>query len=1516
MSNGPPLDVVALLSDGVGGFGNDEPWVRQVLTLFPIPAPPYATPLFQAIKRVAQVAPWLVDAMGGAEFVARLDRTIVSLSSKWRVDRLTAEKGLHGTYDLAGAIVGSDFKIMPGPEMLRAALLASYWQWAQAENVPGSAVAAWASAIRSVVKKRDHPSTMRHPIARHVTYIAQAASLPDFIERANVLSTCEQKGVRDAWNDHFKEALVGLAGSPTATKEPPPSITKPSPQGQKKRREFDEDDILDALVDPVLRVTVSPPAGSELAEGESSEEDSVPQHVCPIDPKAKSQDGKRLAKHQALQAIWCSNYLLLTNHADVLPESDLTAVFGSLLEQLASEQLPAFTSPLNLALLLVQGMTGRTSKTLPAIRLVEQHSSKMKAGDCELCLQSGTLRMGIFWKRSKVKSDPDPAAYFTPSDEQQLLLEPTVDSIDLPLPSRIKDVLEKHRRHLAGLGSMEPDAIDTGVRSAARHVSEKIGLRISPGQVRRSFAAHVFERCRDTALTQLIAADTLGQSTNPLHYFSPTRERVAESYWKTISVLSGSNEKMPSIAAPDSRVGASLLVRFDVAREMAQAPSAILNKGVSRLVDEGEAWKVHEAMVNHLACMLLATAGHRAVNALFKLTLGGLDAIRGAALFADKVHDGAHNPRLAALPTCLMDQVEKYLAHLQGLVRIYPKLARRVDRILAGTAPLLFHVTPAGHAIKLRVDSWKATLPECWRALPLYWGRLWIRTRAVELGLRPELASIQLGHLEAVGYPFSRGGPTDPEAFVLAARPFLDQAAAQQGWKVRLGIPSKERAAVQRPLRTWASHVARHEQTLRDQQKAWRLAQRAQMKRFREQAETDVLSHPVIAASGIPATYAAKVGPWIPHDVSLAKAEQVRDELFETAGSNPALGLARSEALFRILKKVNKRLGIKGQEPGRLIILRQPLDNAFVPDMMIAVRQVDALRAWVNQQGKKPPASRGFVQACARTALALALFGFFDDPAQIMGVLGRRTSCVRSAALDGTVFVSWGEADDQTAVVRDLAALALGKLAKKYRLQALPSRAAINSALIDLLPKWATPADSPEQTEISDQDKLLRPDLFQRLCETVSVCNRYELSSAARLVRDRDHGSISAHLREQLAMIDGDPPGSFRRDWEVASIPDPPSPSLMAPSGKGSARSQYWALCGVLPHAGTDLELPRTGQTITADQLFRPGTREKVIAEIRHMVDERDPKLVLQPIVRMLATWVLQMLVEGTQARKDPADSTVRTYLTRIGRDLVAIFGKSSLANIDGAELEKSYVTVVTLKKTKRDQAAAAILSFHDCCAPGFWLPEIDLAEIRSYLGADRRRVDASLILPMERDASVQMLLQRASDGGGIDTASRQRSRLVRQAGAAMPWYAFGAARRSEVLGVKFQDVSLRGGYARMRVRANSSRRLKTYAARRTIDVSATAPSAATQHLVSWIAADRSRLQPSRSDRALSFLRSKRREAPKDATTSRQRASRPWLRRPAGRLNASTGLGILWPSNASRRHFSVPTTCLPCREPR
>jgi integrase len=1448
------------LSRQAGGFGPDEEWVQVAVRLFEVPTVAEVFPLFKAFRRLTQSVPWVCLLEEPGVLQARLDRILDRLSSLPKTDRAIAYVKCNGPFGPAGAIIGSDGAPTPGVENLRAALVLCQFRWSQTGGPRWSAAKDLASCIRNLIRWRDDSATRAQPVARHFAELSEIRTLPAFLDQAKALKHCGQASIERAWANHFEpelQKLPQLAPLSPAVPEPLPP-DEFAPQAKPTKEEFDEDEAIDALFHGVRRATPQWPEDAPgPVEGEPADEDSRPQHVCPLPTRSTSPGAKSVAACQARQAIWGQNWLLLTNHPDVLRLSDLREVLGCILSELQSQSAEPGLR-LGLTGLLLQAVTGRTTKMLQAFRLVGSHGASTAAGVVELCPDGRTLRLGVFWKEIE-DEDGKKASYFRPTAEQEPLLEPVLDSFYLPVCALVANGFLKNRQHIERLVTMKPDAVDRHLRLAARHVSEKLGMGVTAGQVRRSFSAHVFERCRDTALTQLMCMDSLGQSTNPLSYYAPTRETIARAYWDTLCTLIPHDESMPSIDDGDVRVGCHLLLREGVARAMANAPSSILQASVEEMVSKGQAWRVHQAVVNHLACMFLALAGHRPVDALFELTMGELDAEAGMGLFLDKVFDPAHDPRLVALPTFLGEQLKKYGSHLQGLAAAVPGLAKHVRRVLLGQAPLLFHVTAEARVVELTIETWKPTLPDVWRSLPLNWGRSYIRTRGIELGLPPAGASIQLGHLEAVGYPFSNGSPTEPEAFAETVRPFLDKLARLQGWRVRTGIrpPAGIEDLPLRPLRPWTARIAKHEKNIWDRQKAWRLEQQSRMKSCRKQAQEDVLAHPLLVTTGIAEAFGTKTGR-AKILLSRDQAESLREELYESAGKDLALALARSEVLRRILKRVNKRAGVTGQEPTRLISLRRPVDNAFVPGMFHAFRQVQALRAWmVGRAGKKPDNWRDFPRACARTVLAMVLFGFCSDPDVIMAVLGNRTRCVRSAVLDDTLFVPTSDDEVHPAVLRDLAALALGKLAKKYRNEALPSRQAIDVALAAMLPAWSLPARSPDRVEKEQDVSEPKPkdsiDLLDRLCQTVGVCNRMELSPAARLVMDRKRGSVSAHLREQLALIDGDPLGTLKRDWEKAVPPASDEEKSASPPSKGSARSQYYGLCSVIPKHGKNLVLPRTGGNIASGDLYVPSTRDRVIAEVRLMLAEKTPQKALQPIVRLLATWVLEMLEEGTQSKPDPADRTVETYLTRIGGSLVEILGNSSLVSVDGAELEDAYLTAVQAAGDSKDKAAAAVLSFHDCCSRRCGLPELDLSEVRMYLASDRRLVDARLILPAERDDALRRLVEHAGQGQGVNGRSRGHMRIVRQAGLAMPFYAFGGARRSEVLGTRFSDVSLRSDLPRMRIRANRSRRLKTRAARRIVEMPTGIAVMAEHYFSRWIEMDKSRLQPSRSEQAFVF---------------------------------------------------------------
>ncbi len=379
---------------------------------------------------------------------------------------------------------------------------------------------------------------------------------------------------------------------------------------------------------------------------------------------------------------------------------------------------------------------------------------------------------------------------------------------------------------------------------------------------------------------------------------------------------------------------------------------------------------------------------------------------------------------------------------------------------------------------------------------------------------------------------------------------------------------------------------------------------------------------------------------------------------------------------------------------------------------------------------------------------------------------------------------------------------------------------------------------------------------MEKLCQTVAVANRFELSPAARAALADKGGSTNAHIREQIALIDGDPVGTVERTWEQGGTDSPGgSCDSLRRKSQGNSRSQYLALCGVLPKKDKDTLLPLTGVLIASGVSEAESNRPKIASELEAMLDAPEPKRTLQPIVRLLASWVLDMLVNGTPRTPTPAFSTVETYLTRIGGSLVHVFGQSSLSDLDEVELEDAYVAIVEAKQEGSAVAAAAILGFQRHGLAVHALPEVDMGAISVFLGSDdNATADARLVLPAERDAIVAELARRAVGGAGAQLYTLERIRLVRQASAVMPWFAYGGARRSEALGIQHRDVIAEDDSIQIRIRPNSSRKLKTRNARRSVELgTALAGSGSSGTILDWAGASRSRLAAHRAETTFVF---------------------------------------------------------------
>jgi integrase len=1483
------------LAQDLGGLqGSDAEWLNRVLHLFPAPTVRHAPYVFEALERLVRTTPWSMDLLD-EDFVERVRRicpqlTALRTSKPGRYKRLKPNQlsaGYSGDFLFAEALLEAGGGVAPpkGVEALRLVLVACQWRWSQSSVPHVTAITDLASTIRGVSgSELDQKVLFR---------IGQAANLTEFLKEAEGITASGHRTMSGAWRDHFEPELRGTARppgpprppkpvqlpgpepeptlpgplepgpAPTVDVPPPPPSAPPTPgapsapltpaAGNAGYAATEEDELVDRLQAGIrVRSAPRPPSAPEPLAGEPAEEVTQRVLTSPLPEAPPNEDADVVVRHQVRQAIWSTNYLLLPSHPDVLPLADYARVVGgtvSLLRQASA----GYDIRAGGCGLLIQALFGRTARSMRALSVLECATGVHDPDRMDLLLKEGGVRLSCFWK---VGGDGFEPSYFRPDDAQLMHLEPVRQDFLLPLAPAFMTLLRDNADALRTLVALPVAEIEARLRDAARVVADSEGIGFTMGQLRGSMPVHLFEQCRDTAATQLICADTLGQSAAPLSYYAPRARALSQIHWTFQNQLLGTSDPLPDCPSAGDRVGSQLLVRLDSAQAMARAPAKVMHYGLSRLIDEDRIRDIHQAMVGHVAGMLMAVATHRPTEALLELTVADLliEDHSGAALFRDKIHDAAHDPRLVALPATVCRQLIAYLEHLSGLQPYFPDTEDAVRRILRGKSPLLMGLSDNGRLESLDLKALKTLMPESWGLLPMNWGRHWMRTHAVEQGVRPELASMQLGHLEAVGYPFSKASPTEPWLFVETLAPEWEQLARAQGWQVVRGLPAKEPIAADMltPLNAWGKRISDHAASHRLVALQWREAMKSKLRAYREQAEKTVLAHPELVSSGVVTRYNSKSRDLERHALSRADFERIRDEVYEAAGEDLALAIANANAVCDVARTVNTRTRQLPETPGKVFCLRRPLDNAFVPGMMEAVRQIRALRAHVSTLSNAEPAMgwEDDTSAFACAALAMVLFGCCESAEQIRGAIARRGQLQRSANLQDTVLVPWGDESHQVLVLRGVAAHVLARLSWKKGGATLPDCDVLNAKLAEMLPDWALWRGSGSSEAGVDG-------VLERLCETTAVANRYELSPAARKANGLRGGSTPAHILEQLAFLDGDPAGTVSRTWEASGGASPSGQLFRDPGGrKGNARSQYLALCKVFPATSKDTELPLTGERIKTGQGATPESRAKIIAEIEAQLQADEAERRLQPIVRMLASWTIDLLVNGTPKTENPALSTVENYLTRVGAPLVHIFGQSGLSDVDEVELEDAYLVAIESKsadgKDLRQKTAAGVLLFHAHAQRQFGLPEVDLSEIKLYLreGPDALS-DARLILPAERDAIVQALVNRT--GQAVDECSQYEVRLTRQASQLMPLIGLGGLRRGEGLGLQFRDISERNGQVGIRIRPNSSRRLKTVRARRALQIPADATAVGGLTLPEWIQTERSRLRTRNLETAFVF---------------------------------------------------------------
>lgn len=1396
-------------------------------------------PLVVSLRRLVESVSWLSQAaalpwlqlpwlLQIEDLLPETDRTDgqAGLSENIRV-----LEGSLDDYPIYSAIVDPSRVRTKGLEQLRAAIVLCQIRWHAQDASPKTAIIRFCSALRQA--HRDPTG----PIPATFADFEQAHSPKELARLGTVLRSVQHEGMARAWTLHIAPILAGIElpqDKPGGEDEPePPAPPRPDadlpPQWEDEREE---------RIPKVRFGPIRLPLDAERDPAPDSAENDLPTAAMEIPGTQRSVAQTRLAIFRAQQVAWGGNSLLLPSHGRVMPEQDLRQLCRFLTEELHRDwDVSHGALVTGLLGLCLQAATGQTAKGLVGLQLSSAAQSAAQDARWTIDLQAGSIQIPVLELEDA----------FVPTEVQKAWLEPIQSSFELPLPPRLAAGIRKQCKAGVSLVVTDAEKQESLIGAAAAYASEQLGFRVPYGEVRNAFACHFYEESRDIALTMQVCGDTFGLSSAPVYYYAPKRADAARHYLNVLCGLFG--EPMPSVntASTVERAGSKLLITMEKARKLATAFGGHVHRGQPGNKDTARIATIHMDVVDRLAAMFLAIVGHRPVDALFRLSLENVDLVRGSALFSDKKVDLAHLLRIAAVPPTVTRQIRAYLSHLAALVEILPvasPLRTRARHALSGSKSFLFAMNPAGQPFELTIASWKERLPESWRVLPLNWGRSHLRTRCSEMGVRAELLCIQKGHFQAVGYPFSRASPTVPHAVIEALNPYLEKLAKETGWSVRAGMqPSTPYVEKTPRLRHWTSVLSEQRALVREKQREVSQHMRAASRQYREAGfvmALVALRQVVPAIADVVEMLTTLPRKKWPKDLAdplpeftLQHLEEAQAFIESEAGEDFALWVASSNALASALWRLKRRYGLKGELPSRWRLSHRVMDCPFVPGSMVATRQVDAIRTHlIDAVGKPRMPGEPRTEAFAKVALIIAAFGYCEQAEEIRAVLAARSKAQRSAKVIDLTLVPWDSGTRQVAGLRGLPSLALLWLRKKYPEGDVPDGELLDRALLEFLP------ESLARTS---------KDLLDLVCETVGVANRVELSPAARMALDPVTGCCSASIADQLALLDGDPVGTIVH--EARELVEPSDKKVGARRQDRIAtrtlRADYLSLFDLIPDGKTATQLPRTKIRIPSAQADMRPARLLITAELDLFVGDTQ----VHPTARMLGYWTQDMFVHGTPQTPNPANATVRTYLSKVGSYL-SVATNSSLADMDDVELEQLYEDLVESKGNLAAMAGAAreVLHFHNTVTPVFGLPSIDDTPLRAWLPLGERSADAELIVPQERDRAVLQAIEQSKVAAAHTVgASIAEQRLDRQATALLATSAYTGARAGEPLGCLNRDLRLTSDTARLRVVGNRNRRLKTTSSRRYANFAHAMPEQARDFLIGWHDAE--------SDRHASHLR-------------------------------------------------------------
>lgn len=1257
-----------------------------------------------------------------------------------------------------------------------------------------TALTRWASRLRAIDQSYEHADR------ELVSDAADAKDLRDLIDVISAGWPADTSQLATDWHGSWAPFLSGLLHGSLVATTPPPAVEGPpsSPTGHEDGPDQD-----------IVGIPFGP--SDAVFEDEPAEDSRRSVQVATPSPSKRQPDSK-LEVHWGRQSILQSNHMLVSPHAEGYLVEEVSQI-GQIVADTKVDTEAALAAARKAALTGISLCTSSTAKRVGSIGF------RPTGRDAWIDLAKGELVIPIL----------RPAGCFKPQERYRDVFWVPAEDLRLPLPPMLLNLIGKLYARFGGkkIRDWFPGVPD--LNEVVRQYLASLDISAftkSPARLRRAGSALFQEAAHDLCVTMTLAADPLGHSLGALHYYSDAEARLQDLFTGVFWPAFGSPVPRPSKST--RLVGPAWVAREPIVKRGVSRLSNALNWNPCRGNNQISRLRTfHNSLTDALASRVAFITSNRPHESLFCLTRFSFDTRNHYAILSDKCVDPEHRTRPAALTAALSRQIELYLLHLAALrdvAGLPPSAQQYIEEILAGSQPLFGYISEDLELHPGDVRSWKASWPSAWEGLPANWYRTFLAKALRDAGVEPMALMTHMGHFDAAGHPCTPDSPVSGLQWLAAVRPALEALEARLGFKNRTGLAPEDAAPLcLPPLRAWDHALEKFRAEDRAAQVQYKLMLRSMLKENRLAARDWLEKElPAVNPTLAAALHYVHTEEACPPDlcglhIDAAATQAVLDAIADRFADNLATRIGVHNLLCRRLRRARNKLDMRVIDIG-LHVFGSPADpSPFLPDLPLATMHIFEARAAIGNLRSEE------TDDVTRRALGLCLFGMLSSLDDI-NRLARSELVFRSNERFGaSVF-----ADTGLGAVGFRGPVALSMAANTTGLTTTQDLAA---SIARTLPP-ALVNGSPATTA-------------SLLCSTAGIARRIEQSGLAEFSASPD-GCVDAPADVQAAFLGATLTPSIHED--VMAIPRPRHRTCAtAPRYSGRADSATQTRYSQLLEAVGDPRLV-IARAAGEEVRRRPRAQKGYVASLD---DVKRALAVVEPprggpLTVSTALWGFahDMATHGTRKRAEPEPSTIYSYVSILGADLIAEFSGFDLLSLDREDFESAYAQILSLKGHHKniDVIGLQIQEFHNFLSRQWGIEPIDRSELGSYFNDPTRPADATLVSEAEYLRALKWLLDCASfEDPAATIFHAQWRRRCRAAATVLLLLWRSGARISEISWLRHCDFVVINGRAVLVVRPSMYRRLKTKAARRLVRLWGRLTNEETNLLFDWIADEKLR---------------------------------------------------------------------------